>query len=275
MGYYGRRWGGYYGYGGYPYAYGYWKRDAEEQPDQMVKREAEEGDAKPAMLYAGYYGHYPTTLHYGVAGYPYAHHPYALAHPAVTYAAPVAPTVAVKPYTYYANSGGAVHIVKRDAEAKPEAEAEASPESWYYGYYGHPYRWGGYYRGYYGYGYPYRYWWKRSAEQLQPESQHIVKRSADADADADASPESWYYGYYGHPYMGRLLQRILRIRLSRLLLGLGLFHPRILSSDPTALTTIHTFLSAAIFKFKKSKFDDRNYCVNIHQNWDLSAKFFI
>merc|ERR1712088_656249 len=55
-GYYGRRWGGYYGYGGYPYAYGYWKRDAEEQP------------AKPAMLYAGYYGHYPTTLHYGVAG---------------------------------------------------------------------------------------------------------------------------------------------------------------------------------------------------------------
>merc|ERR1712012_1528575 len=51
---------------------------------------------------------------------------------------------------------------KRDAEATPElqgvqkreAEAEASPESWYYGYYGHPYRyygWGGYYRGYYGY----------------------------------------------------------------------------------------------------------------------------
>merc|ERR1711994_938765 len=123
-GYYGRRWGGYYGWGGYPYAYGYWKRDAEQQ--QMVKREAEEEEAKPAMLYAGYYGHYPTTLHYGVAGYPYAHHPYALAHPAVTYAAPVAPTVAVKPYTYYANSGGAVHIVKRDAEAKPEAEAEAS-----------------------------------------------------------------------------------------------------------------------------------------------------
>merc|ERR1711878_1417 len=118
-GYYGG-WGGYYGYG-YPYRY-WWKRSAEEQqPDQMVKREAEEEEAKPAMLYAGYYGHYPTPLHYGVAGYPYAHHPYALAHPAVTYAAP---TVAVKPYTYYANSGGAVHIVKRDAEAKPEAEAE-------------------------------------------------------------------------------------------------------------------------------------------------------
>merc|ERR1712018_693181 len=77
-GYYGRRWGGYYGYG-YPYRY-WWKRSAEEQqPDQMVKREAEGEEAKPAMLYAGYYGHYPTTLHYGVAGYPYAHHPYALA----------------------------------------------------------------------------------------------------------------------------------------------------------------------------------------------------
>merc|ERR1739846_87502 len=96
---------------------------------------------KPALLYAGYYGHYPTTLHYGVAGYPYAHHPYALAHPAVTYAAPVAPTVAVKPYTYYANSGGAVHIVKRDAEARDP----------YDGYYGHPYRWGGYYGGWGGY----------------------------------------------------------------------------------------------------------------------------
>merc|ERR1711997_1232938 len=55
-------------------------------------------------------------------------------------------------------------------EADPKAEADA--ESWYYGYYGHPYRgyygyggWGGYYGGYYGY--PYRYWWKRDAEQQQ------------------------------------------------------------------------------------------------------------
>jgi len=172
-GYYGRRWGGYYGYG-YPYRY-WWKRDAEPDQHPIQKREAEEAEAKPALLYAGYYGHYPTTLHYGVAGYPYAHHPYALAHPAVTYAAPVAPTVAVKPYTYYANSGGAVHIVKRDAEAgypyaaeagpNPGAnpEAEASPESYYYGYYGHPYRWGGYYGrgwgGYYGHRWGgYGYW---------------------------------------------------------------------------------------------------------------------
>merc|ERR1712043_50414 len=149
--------------GGYPYSYGYryWKRNAEEQAqpeyDQYQKRDAEEEAAKPAMLYAGYYGHYPSTLHYGVAGYPYAHHPYALAHPAVTYAHPavVAPTVAVKPYTYYANSGGAVHIVKREAESNPEAapaaDADAEAAPYYYGYYGHPYRYGGYYGGYGGY----------------------------------------------------------------------------------------------------------------------------
>ena len=134
-GYYSQRWGGYYGWGGYPYSYGYryWKRDSEDEGDEPLpqdlfvaspalplieqyselrkntgyrgysyglgKRNSED-EAKPAMLYTGYYGHYPTTLHYGVAGYPYAHHPYALAHPAVTYAAPtvVTPTV-VKPYT--------------------------------------------------------------------------------------------------------------------------------------------------------------------------------
>merc|ERR1712001_199654 len=71
-----------------------------------------------------------------------------------------------------------------------EPEADASPESYYYGYYGgYPYHrgyWGGY-RGYYGY--PYRYW-KRDAEAAP---------TAPA-ADADASPESYYYGYYGHPY---------------------------------------------------------------------------
>merc|ERR1712119_88885 len=48
-------------------------------------------------------------------------------------------------------------VVKRSADA----DADASPESYYYGYYGHPYRWGGYYgHGYYGhrYGYGYGYW---------------------------------------------------------------------------------------------------------------------
>merc|ERR1712010_394042 len=82
----------------------------------------------------------------------------------------------VKPYTYYANSGGAVHIVKkREAEAEAEPEAEADPQAWYaysgyhpyaygrhYGYagyryspYTYGYRYGGYpyYSGYHGYGY--------------------------------------------------------------------------------------------------------------------------
>merc|ERR1719510_2515567 len=100
---------------------------------------ADEEVAKPAVLYAG---HYP---YYGYAG---LHYPYALSHPAVTYA--------VKPYTYYANSGGAIHIVKRDAESNPDADA--SPESLYAGYYGvYPTKYhygyaglGAYYGGYWG-----------------------------------------------------------------------------------------------------------------------------
>ena len=90
-----------------------------------------------------------------------------------------------------------VALAYAEPEAAPEAAAEASPESWYYGYYGHPYRyygWGGYYRGYYGY--PYRYWWKREAE----DQQSGPAPSAAANPEAEASPESWYYGYYGHPY---------------------------------------------------------------------------
>merc|ERR1712048_1367256 len=54
---------------------------------------------------------------------------------------------------------------KRDAEAEAEPEADAAADAWY-GYYGHPYRYGGYYglgyRGYYGYPYRYGYygrWW--------------------------------------------------------------------------------------------------------------------
>merc|ERR1711862_994559 len=51
------------------------------------------------------------------------------------------------------NSGGAVHVVKREAEAEPEAKAEADPWTAYgYGYpaYGYGRYYGGYARGYYG-----------------------------------------------------------------------------------------------------------------------------
>lgn len=92
-------------------------------------------------------------------------HPYAYTHP--YHAGYYGHALAYKPYTYYANSGGAVHIVKREAESAPEAEAD--PKSWYshYGYgYRYPYTYGAYshyYRPYtYGsYGYrayhPYNY----------------------------------------------------------------------------------------------------------------------
>ena len=78
-------------------------------------------------------------------------------------------------------------LVYTKTEAIPEAEA--SLESWYYGYYGHPYRYygrGRYYRGYYGY--PYRYWWKREAEAEVPQacqSGPIPAAEAKADPDPD------------------------------------------------------------------------------------------
>lgn len=121
------------------------------------------------------YGGYAASPYaHGVyAASPYAHYNYA----PVTYSAHHG---LVKPYAYYANSGGAVHAVhKREAEAAPEANAD--PEAWYsaysgygypraynYGAYGRysPYTYGGYggysgysaYRGYGGYGgYGYAY----------------------------------------------------------------------------------------------------------------------
>lgn len=93
--------------------------------------------------------------HAGVygAGYPYA--AYGAGYP---YAA-----------GYYANSGGAVHVVKREADAEADADADADAYYGSYGYghgyrsyspysYGHGYRsYGAYPYGYRsaGYGYPY------------------------------------------------------------------------------------------------------------------------
>merc|ERR1712168_1698286 len=79
----------------------------------------------------------------------------AVHHTPVVHTAPVVHTpVVAKAASYYANSGGAVHIVKRDADADADADA-------YYGAYGYaPYR-----SAYYGHPYsyaaytPYRYFW--------------------------------------------------------------------------------------------------------------------
>merc|ERR1712126_92113 len=121
---------------------------------------AADADADPALLYSGLH-HLPLT--YGLHG--------AAVVPAVQTAAvksvvskpaevevksvatPVVYTpVVAKAASYYANSGGAVHIVKRDADADADADA-------YYGVYGYaPYR-----SAYYGHPYsyaaytPYRY----------------------------------------------------------------------------------------------------------------------
>merc|ERR1719350_203209 len=76
-------------------------------------------------------------------------------------------------------------LVAAEPEAKPEAEA-------LYGYYGHPYAYGGYRA--YGYGaYPYAH-----------HGYVYGKRSADAEPKAEADADA-YYGYYGYgarPYYG-------------------------------------------------------------------------
>jgi hypothetical protein len=131
--------GHYNGYTGYPHTYGlhhpfvgayahypYYHVPAVAKAKEVkVEEPVVAKEVKPAV--------YTVPQVYG-----YPHH---YQYPAVTYA---------KPYTYYANSVGAVHIVKREAEAEPTAEAD--PNAWYgYGYgYGHGYG--------YGYGhYPYTY----------------------------------------------------------------------------------------------------------------------
>merc|ERR1719187_1124680 len=138
-----------------------------------------DAEADPALLYSslGYGYHHPYT--YG------AYAPYAVpavhsaavksvvetpaevkttvhAAPVVTYnaaahvASPVVQynTVAapvVQTAGYYANSGGTVHIVKREADAKADADA-----AYYYSGYRSPYVYGAYRRPFYG-AFPYTY----------------------------------------------------------------------------------------------------------------------
>merc|ERR1712209_153304 len=140
---------------------------------------AADADADPALLYSGLH-HLPLTygLH-GAAVVPAVQtaavksvvsmpaevevksvatpvvYSTAVHHTPLVYNTPVVHTAVVaKAASYYANSGGAVHIVKRDADADADADA-------YYGVYGYaPYR-----SAYYGHPYsyaaytPYRYFW--------------------------------------------------------------------------------------------------------------------
>merc|ERR1712038_998897 len=125
----------------YPYTYGYgypyhsYYLPTVVKPAEKAVEEAPAVEEKKAVVTAPYY-----------------YHPYAYG--AYNYAPAVYNHAVVKPYTYYANSGGAVHIVKREAEA----EAEADPKAWY-GYAGyHPYSYGyGYGHRYSHYAYPYAY----------------------------------------------------------------------------------------------------------------------
>merc|ERR1712198_507965 len=130
-----------------------------------------DAEADPALLYSslgygGYTGyHHPYT--YG------AYAPYVAAVPAAhsaavksvvetpaevkttVHAAPVVYNTVAAPVVqkagYYANSGGAVHIVKREAEADADADA-----AYYYSGYRSPYVYGAYRRPFYGV-HPYTY----------------------------------------------------------------------------------------------------------------------
>merc|ERR1712055_545361 len=140
-----------------------------------------DADADPALLYSTYGAHALASYALPHTTYGYGVHPY-------TYG-----SYARGP-RYYANSGGAVHIVKRDAEADAEPAADADADAALYGYtYGgyHPYAYSAYRHPYAYSGYRYPYY------------SHYGKRSADAEPVAEATADAALYGYtYGtyHPY---------------------------------------------------------------------------
>merc|ERR1711922_112209 len=90
-----------------------------------------------------------TTVHAAPVVYSGVHHAAVAAAVVYNTAAHVAAPV-VHTAGYYANSGGAVHIVKREAAAKADADADAA---YYYSGYHHPYAYS-VFRRFYG-GFPY------------------------------------------------------------------------------------------------------------------------
>merc|ERR1711926_560 len=90
-----------------------------------------------------------TTVHAAPLVYSGVHHA-AVAAPVVYNTAAHVATPVVHTAGYYANSGGAVHIVKREADPKADADADAA---YYYSGYHNPYAYSGF-RRFYG-GFPY------------------------------------------------------------------------------------------------------------------------
>merc|ERR1711931_64670 len=136
--------------------------------------------AEPEAEADAYYGGY-----YGLGAYGYAPRSYAYS----SYAAPYAyRSYGYAPYRSY----GAYRLHKRDAEAEPEADADA----YYAGVYGA-------YRGYSAYpyshgysAYPYSYGYSGYASPYYSAYRGIYKRDAEAEPEADA----YYAGHYGYRY---------------------------------------------------------------------------
>merc|ERR1719394_23429 len=175
---------GYYGYPGYGYAY-YGRKKREADPAVLATTHAAPavvphlgyglglGYAYGAPLLHGAVPHTYTVAHKDATVTPgkvevdvktaplvyAAHHvgyPYAYGHLGGYYGLPL---LAAAP------AAAAEEPAAVEARKKREAEAEADPEAWYYGYYGHGYGgyyglgYGRYYGGYYGYpGYGYAYY---------------------------------------------------------------------------------------------------------------------
>merc|ERR1719369_978344 len=174
-----------------------------------------EAEADPALLYGGYAG-----LGYGLAA-PVATG-YGISNVANTVGiagvAPAALPAVAGGYAgagrYVANSAGVVHVAKREAEAEPEAKADAGLLYGGYGY-GLGLRYAG--LGYGGLGYA-GYGYGLGAYGYS-ELGYYGKRSADAEPKADAGYLYGGYGYglglgyaglgygygrlgYGYPYYG-------------------------------------------------------------------------
>merc|ERR1711899_34173 len=103
--------------------------------------------AVPAVHSAAVKSEVETTVHAAPVVYSGVHHA-AVAAPVVYNTAAHVAAPVVHTAGYYANSGGAVHIVKREADADADADA-----AYYYSGYHHPYAYSGF-RRFYG-GFPY------------------------------------------------------------------------------------------------------------------------